>query len=96
MEKKILSPKVEAVGFLDIALLGLSKSGTEQLLTPIVGNGTYMSGALKLLGGGLIQGRGKVPQIIGGGLVIDGVDDIVGAFLGGAGMKQGPQQAWWL
>ena len=95
IEKKILSPKIKAVGFLDIALLGLSKAGTEQLLTPIVGNGTYISGALKLLGGGLIQGRGKIPQIIGGGLVIDGVDDVVTAFLGGAGMKQGPQSAWW-
>ena len=96
MVKQILSPKVQAVGFLDIALLGLSKAGTEQLLTPIVGNGTLMSGGLKMLGGGLIQGRGKIPQIIGGGLVIDGVDDIVGALLGGAGMKQGPQKAWWL
>lgn len=96
MEKKILSPKVEAVGLLDIGLLGLSKSTTEQLLTPIIGNGTYMSGGLKLLGGGLIQGKGKMGQIVGGGLVVDGVDDIFSAILGGVGMKQGPQQAWWL
>lgn len=79
----ILKPKVQASGLMDVAMLGLSKSATERILTPIIGNATISSGAMKLFAGGVIQGRGKIGQAVGGGLVIDGVEDLVTAVLGG-------------
>ena len=81
----ILKPKVQASGLVDVALLGLSKSATERILTPMVGNATMTSGAVKLVAGGLIQGRGKMGQIVGGGLVVDAMEDFVNALMGGVG-----------
>ena len=56
----VLKPKVQASGLVDIALLGISKRVTERMLTPIVGNANPQSGIVKLVGGSLIQGRGKI------------------------------------
>lgn len=83
---KILEPKVQASGLMDVALLGVSKSVTERLLTPVIGNASYQSGAIKLIAGGLIQGKGKVGKIAGGGLVIDAMEDIVAAVMSGGGV----------
>ena len=95
---KILEPKVQATGLLDIALMGVSKSTTENLLTPIIGNGTFMSGGLKLIGGGFVQGQmGKMGKTIGAGLIIDGIDDLVSAGMQKIGMAgtQQTAESWW-
>ena len=77
MAKEILgTPKVEASGFMDLILMGLSKTTTEQILTPMVGNGTFMSGGLKFIAGAFLQKRGKIGKIVGSGLVLDSIDDI--------------------
>lgn len=81
----ILNPKVKATGLADVALMGISKSVGERALAPIIGNGTLSSGAMKLVAGGLVQGRGKMGNIVGSGFVIDGVEDIVNSFMGGIG-----------
>lgn len=81
----ILNPKVQASGLMDVALMGISKSVGERALAPIIGNGTLSSGAMKLVAGGLVQGRGKMGNIVGSGFVIDGVEDIVNSFMGGMG-----------
>ncbi len=71
--------------------VGLSKSLTERLLAPLIGNGSYMSGGVKLLGAYLIPKahRGALTKVIATGLAVDGVEDIINAlsasFLGGAG-----------
>ena len=80
---EVLNPKVEASGLVDIALLGISKSTTERLLAPVIGNATPTSGAVKLVVGSIVQGKmGKMGKAVGGGLVIDGIEDLVSAFLG--------------
>lgn len=81
----ILNPKVQASGLMDVALMGISKSVGERALAPVIGNGTVTSGAMKLVAGGLLQGKGKMGNIVGSGFVIDGVEDIVNSFMGGMG-----------
>jgi len=97
---EILKPKVEASGLLDVALLGVSKKETETALAPMVGNGTLKSGAVKLVAGGILQGQaGKIGKTIGGGLVVDGVEDLLVALMsgvgfGGLGGATGPGDEW--
>lgn len=80
-------PKVQATGLVEVAMLGLSKTVTERLLTPVIGNASIQSGAIKMIGGGVVQGmlKGKMGTAIGGGMVIDGIEDVVSSVLGGGG-----------
>lgn len=60
--------------------IGITKALTEQLLTPIIGNGTYMSGGVKLVGAFAIPKyllKGKMGKVIGTALAVDGVEDLV-------------------
>ncbi|MGP8323466.1 MAG: hypothetical protein ACT6FG_05690 [Methanosarcinaceae archaeon] len=91
----ILKPKVQASGLMDVALMGISKSVGERALAPIIGNGTLSSGAMKLVAGGLVQGSGKMGNIVGSGFVIDGVEDIVNSFMGGMGGSQAAASEDW-
>ena len=81
MAKNVLKPEVKMSGLMDIALIGASKAATEQALTPFIGNGSFVSGFVKLGAGGIIQGRGKIGNVVGSGLVLDSIDDLVTATL---------------
>lgn len=62
--------------------VGLSKTLTEQILAPIIGNGNFMSGGMKLVGAWAIPKyllKNKFGNILGTGLAVDGVEDIVNA-----------------
>ena len=92
---KILEPKVEASGFADVAFLGIAKSTTERVLTPIIGNATLKSGAIKLIGGGVISGKGgKVGKALSGGLIVDGIEDIVSSILGDGTGAANTNEVW--
>lgn len=84
--KRILEPKVEAKGLVDVLELGLLKSASEQVLmrTP-VGNGTILSAAAKGIGGGIVHSlsRNKHVQLLGSALIVDAVEDAVRSLLGG-------------
>lgn len=90
MGKTILSPKVvsSGVSYLDLILAGGVKYFAERALTPVVGNGTIKSGAVKL-GAGLAAkkflGAGMFGDAIGLGLSIDGVEDLLVSVLGSTG-----------
>lgn len=69
--------------------VGASKRITESVLSPFIGNSTYMSGFLKIGGAiALDMARpksgmaGKIGEYATGGLVIDGVEDIMVNLLG--------------
>jgi len=95
MAKNILNPKIQATGLVDIGLIGVSKNVTERMLTPVIGNGTLQSGIMKLVAGGFVQGQaGKLGSAVGGGLVIDAVDDIVGSLMGGMGGSGATSEDW--
>ena len=94
-----LKPKVQASGLMDLALLGLAKVATEKVLTPVVGNGNMKSGAIKLIGGGVINSvlGGKAGSTIGGALFIDGIEDVITQLMGGmsGGLGGTPTEDAW-
>ena len=85
----VLKPKVQATGLMDTFELAILKTLSEKALTPVVGNGTFMSGAAKLVGGGVLTSvsRNKHVGLLGSALVVDGVEDaahsLLGSVLGG-------------
>ena len=62
-------------------MIGVAKSLTERLLSPVVGNGTYMSGAVKLGGAYMVPKllKNKIGKVTGTALAVDGVEDIINA-----------------
>ena len=93
---KILEPKVEASGLMDVIALGVAKSTTERLTAPIIGNATIKSGAIKLIAGGAIGGKGgKVGKAISGGLIVDGIEDVVSSILGNNNAGSGSSDGAW-
>ncbi len=91
---KILQPKIEASGLMDALAIGVAKTVTEQALTPIVGNASLKSGAVKLIGGSVVSSMlpGKLGKIVGSAMTIDGVEDIVHAIVGKALPTLGSEQ----
>lgn len=93
---KILEPKVEASGLMDVVALGVAKSATERLSAPIIGNASVKSGVIKLAAGGVIGGKGgKVGKAISGGFIVDGIEDVVSAILGNNGAGAGTSDGAW-
>ena len=72
--------------------VGLTKSLSEQILNPVIGNGTILSGAVKLGSAYLVPKMmsNKFTKVLGTALAVDGVEDIVTMiFKGGvAGQSQ--------
>jgi len=91
---KILEPKIQASGLMDALAIGLAKTFIEETMTPIVGNATLKSGAVKLVSGSAISSMiaGKAGKIIGSAMTIDGVEDIVHAMVGKALPAFGSEQ----
>lgn len=80
----ILKPKVNASGLTDVVFLGVSKHLTERLMAPVVGNGTFQSGLTKGVLGGVVgsMGFGKIGTAVSGGMIVDGIEDIIVALMG--------------
>lgn len=109
MATTILKPKIEAVGFIDLIAIGALKQIEEGLTTPIIGNGTLISGGIKGIAAGIIDGKGgKIGKYISGAFAVDAGEDLaislmsmVGIGPGGAGlpgigggMGGGGEAAW--
>ena len=75
---KILNPKVKAAGIFDAFEMGILKTVAERTLTPVVGNSTLVSGAVKLVGGGALTAisKNKHVGLLSSAMVIDGVEDM--------------------
>jgi hypothetical protein len=88
---KILKPKIQATGLMDAFELGVFKSVSERALSPVIGNSSLQSGAIKLVGGGVLNSlsRNKHVNLLSSAVIVDGIEDVVhsllGAALGGAG-----------
>lgn len=69
----------------EMFMVGGAKVASEQLLNRFIGNGTLISGGVKIAGAygvpKVLSGKGG--QIIATALVVDGVEDIINAFLTG-------------
>ena len=80
---KLLSEKVGEFTILEAFGVAVSKSATERLMAPLVGNGTLLSAGVKAVVGGVINGmaKGKVGNIISTGLIVDAGEDLVNFIL---------------
>ena len=91
----LVPEKVGRIKLADMFFMGISKNVTEAMLIPVVGNANFLSGTAKLiLALGVNQfAKGKLGNIISGGLVIDGIEDYVNRLLsGGLGFNLGGQR----
>jgi len=92
--------KIESNSLTDSLLIGVVKAIEERALMGVIGDGTAMSGAIKLAGGGIAQSMtgGKTGKIIGSAFVIDGIEDLVNAFvvpmLYGGQSKNSGESVW--
>ena len=83
---KILQPKIEAHGIVDLVAIGVVKNFEERLTSPYIGNGTLMSGAIKAILGGVIDGHGgKIGKYVSGAFGVDAGEDLAIGILGLAG-----------
>ena len=83
---QILSQKAGKLTIADALMIAGAKSVSERVLSRFIGNGTLISGGLKLAGAiGLVSGvKGKVGDILGTAMMVDGAEDIITSFMGGA------------
>ena len=88
---KILKPKVKASGLTDAFEMAAFKSISERVLAPIVGNGSLKSGAIKLVGAGVVSSvsKNKHAGLLSSAIIVDGFEDIVLSLLGGKGVGVG-------
>jgi len=86
---KVLDKKVGEFSLLDGFIITASKIATEELLSKVsfVGNGTYKSGTIKVIGAvvGSMTSKNKYVQYASSGLLIDGAEDILANLKGMVG-----------
>ncbi len=73
-----LSRELSRMGLVDALILGVLKFVLERVTAPVIGNGTYMSGAIKI-GASMLVDRvlsGKIGNMLSTALMLDGVEDI--------------------
>lgn len=94
---KILKPKVKATGLMDSFELAVMKSVGERVTSPMIGNGTIQSGAIKLVGAGLLStvSRNKHVGLLSSAFIVDGFEDIVTSLLGGTSGAGGVAEGAW-
>lgn len=82
--------KVGGVSLATMALAGIIKPFAERTISPVIGNGTLLSGAVKVGGGIAVNqfaGRGTVQDALSIALAVDGIEDIVHQFFGGGNQQ---------
>jgi len=76
---KPLQKQVGKLSIMDAFLIAGSKQLEERFLTPFIGNGTLLSGAVKM-GAGIASNQwisGKFGDIAGTAFIVDGAEDIL-------------------
>lgn len=82
---KFVNAKAGKISVMDAFAISAAKMVTEKTLAPLVGNGTLMSGGLKIAGALALDsfvGNNKLGQYASAGMIIDGSEDIVMNLLG--------------
>ena len=86
----ILDPKVHSVGLVELVGIGVVKQVEERLTAPYIGNGTLVSGGIKLVGGYLAhKAVDNKPwlRMVPNAILIDAGEDLalgaMGMFMGG-------------
>ena len=92
---RLVGAKVSgSVNLADLVGAGIVKYFEERALSGVIGNGTLMSGAIKLAIAYVARwfmGKGFLGDAVGLGFGVDGIEDILTNFLGGT---VGGGQSW--
>lgn len=82
---KILSAKAGKLSIGDAFMIAVTKTFEERFLSGFIGNASVFSGGAKIIGALLTNGMigGKVGDILGTALTVDGTEDIINALLSG-------------
>ena len=84
---RLVGAKVSgSVNLADLVGAGIVKYFEERALSGVIGNGTFMSGAIKLAIAYVARrfmGKGFLGDAVGLGFGVDGIEDILTNFLGG-------------
>jgi hypothetical protein len=86
---KLIPSKLGGVDFEELALASLSKHFGERLLSGFVGNGTLMSGVVKVAISAFMPANNKVMRSVALGIGIDGLEDLLVSLLGGVQQQTG-------
>ena len=81
---QFLSEKIAGLDLLTLGIAGLTKYAEERALTPLIGNASFMSGAVKIAAALVIQGtakENKYAKAVALGFGVDGVEDLITAGL---------------
>ncbi len=84
----IVGRKTGGVDLTVLALAGITKPFIESALTPVVGDGTMISGAVKTIGSLAVNqfaGRGLVQDSVSIALAVDGIEDLMRGIFGMGG-----------
>lgn len=90
---KFIGRKVGGVPLETMLLAGVVKPFAEQALIPVVGDGNFVSGAVKTIGGAAVSqfaGRGIAQDSVAIALVVDGVEDLMRGLFGMGGSNADP------
>ncbi len=85
---------VSSVDAVDMVLGSIAKPIVEKTASSVVGNGTFMSGAVKLIGAGMAAkygGSNRVAKAIAIGAGMDGSEDMIVAMGAKVGVNQAEQ-----
>ena len=76
---KFLQKKVGGISLIDAGMIAVVKSLEERILTPFIGNGTLVSGAVKGVAGAVLSTMigGRFGSIVGTAFIVDAGEDIV-------------------
>jgi len=86
--------KIRSIGLGELIAAGFVKSAEERVLSPFIGNATFMSGGLKAAIAFMVNGKSKFRQVAAMGFGIDAGEDFATAILnmlGGGGLGGGRQ-----
>lgn len=89
MVKNLISEKVGEFSIIEALGIALSKSTTERLLSPLVGNGTLMSAGVKAGIGMALSSimKGSISKVISTGLIVDAGEDLVNFIIPAGSMR---------
>ncbi len=89
----IVGRKTGGVDITVLALAGVSKPFLESALTPVIGDGTMISGVVKTVGSLAVNqfaGRGLVQDSVSIALAVDGIEDLMRGLFGMGGQVVDP------
>lgn len=91
---EVLNPKVSYSGLFDVVGVGVVKQFEERLTSPLIGNGTLMSGGIKLVVGAVAHGKGgRIGNLVSSAFLVDAGEDLAVGLLGMLGGAGGRTQA---